>query len=978
PQNVLQMNVTNNNYTDPNNLMFEEIKILGLPQEPVSVTVLQDNNVQNSSHNITYNPADKVALIRGLHLELGKSYSLRWTLGISVNEKYDCYPGLDASKIKCEQLGCVWTEDTSNLSVPYCHYNGPDNSYSVADVRYTSSGVTANLTFNSSNLRASEKSTSPISTLRLEVKYHNNHMLQFKIYDYANERYEVPVPLNLPGSPESTVENRLYDVVVQNKPFGIQVRRRSTGTVIWDSQLPTFTFSDMFIQISTRLASQYLYGFGETEHTMFHRNMNWHTWGMFNRDQPPGYKLNSYGFQPFYMGLEEDGNAHGVLLLNSNAMDVTFQPTPALTYRTIGGILDFYMVLGPTPELVVQEYTALVGRPVMPPYWALGFQLCRYGYTNDTEIATLVEDMKAAGIPYDVQYADIDYMERQMDFTLNPRFTGLPALIQKIQEEGMRFILILDPAISANETDYLAYTRGLEKDVFIKWPNTNDIIYAKVWPDLPNVEVNDSLDWDTQVEIYRAYAAVPDFFRNSTIEWWAREITEVYTNPHNASKSLKFDGLWIDMNEPASFVNGAVGGCRNQELNFPPYVPHLGSRSQGLIFKTLCMEGQQYLPDGSPVRHYDVHNLYGWAQTKPTLDALRNVTKERGIVVTRSTYPSSGKWSGHWLGDNTAAWNQLDKSIIVMSLDVSFFSTFQTGADICGFFGDSTYELCARWMELGAFYPYSRNHNGKGARRQDPAAWNSTFEELSRNVLNIRYSLLPYLYTLMYEANAHGSTVVRPLLHEFVEDKTTWEIYRQFLWGPALLISPVLEQGAVVVNAYLPNARWYDYHTDEYIGFRGQFRNLSSPLEHINLHIRGGYILAQQSPANTTFYSRKNPLALTVALNDSQLAEGQLYWDDGVRIDAYEDGVYLLTSFTVNWNVLEIKVLHHGYTDPNNLKFTQIKFLGMTSKVQEVTVSQNGEAIQSAHVVSYNNQKQVLEITRLELELGKNYTLRWS
>ncbi|NXN60657.1 MGA protein, partial [Rynchops niger] len=703
-------------------------------------------------------------------------------------------------------------EDTANPRVPHCYYNGSANAYSVADVKYSPWGVTANLTFAESAGRGGEKSTSPIGSLRLEVKYHDNHLLQFKIYDYANKRYEVPVPLNLPESPESAAEKRLYDVAVQSEPFGVQVRRRSTGTVIWDSQLPTFTFSDMFIQISTRLPSQYVYGFGETEHTMFRRDMNWHTWGMFTRDQPPGYKMNSYGFQPFYMGLEEDGNAHGVLLLNSNAMDVTFQPTPALTYRTTGGILDFYLVLGPTPELVVQEYTALVGRPVMPPYWALGFQLCRYGYENDTEIAKLVEDMKAARIPHDVQYADIDYMERQLDFTLNPRFAGLPALINKIREEGMRFILILDPAISGNETDYPAFTRGLEKDVFIKWPNSEDIIYAKVWPDLPNVVVNDSLDWDTQVELYRAYVAFPDFFRNSTTEWWAREIAEVYDNPRDASRSLKFDGLWIDMNEPSSFVHGAVGGCRNRELNFPPYVPQLGSRSEGLSFKTLCMEGQQYLPDGSPLRHYDVHNLYGWSQTKPTLEALRNLTEERGIVVTRSTYPSSGKWSGHWLGDNTAAWHQLDKSIIGM-MEFSLFGISYTGADICGFFGDSEYELCARWMTLGAFYPYSRNHNGKGSKRQDPVAWNSTFEEISRKALNIRYTLLPYLYTLMYEANARGSTVVRPLLHEFVEDRTTWEIYKQFLWGPALLISPVLEQGAAGVNAYLPDARWYDYHT---------------------------------------------------------------------------------------------------------------------------------------------------------------------
>ncbi|XP_047912381.2 maltase-glucoamylase-like [Anser cygnoides] len=976
--NTLQLNVINNNYSDPNNLVFEEIKILGLQEELMTVTVLQNNVEQVSSHNITYNPTDKFAVIKGLQLDLGKSYSLRWTLGTRVSEKFDCYPSAGATKELCEQRGCTWAEDTSGsgLNIPYCYY-GSDNSYSISNVQYTASGLAANLTYTNTTARAFERSTSPISTLRLEVIYHSNDMLQFKIYDYANKRYEVPVPLNLPSTPTSSAEQRLYDVTLQTKPFGIQVRRRSTGTVIWDSQLPTFTFSDMFIQISTRLASQYLYGFGETEHTMYRRDMNWHTWGMFTRDQPPGYKLNSYGFQPFYMGLEEDGNAHGVLLLNSNGMDVTFQPTPALTYRTIGGILDFYVVLGPTPESVVQEYTALIGRPVLPPYWALGFQLCRYGYENDSEVAQLVEDMKAARIPYDVQYTDIDYMERQLDFTLSPQFAGLPNLVNKIREEGMRFIIILDPAISGNETNYLAYERGLQKDVFIKWPNSNEIVFGKVWPDYPNVQVNNTLDWDTQVELYRAYTAFPDFFRNSTAEWWATEIMEVYDNPRNASQSLKFDGIWIDMNEPSSFVHGAVWGCRDNELNNPPYVPVLGWREEGLAYKTLCMEGEQQLPDGTRVRHYDVHNLYGWSQTKPTLDVLRNITKERGIIVTRSTYPSSGKWSGHWLGDNTAAWNQLEKSIIGM-MEFSLFGISYTGADICGFFSDSEYELCLRWMQLGAFYPYSRNHNGEGSKRQDPVSWNSTFEDISRHVLNIRYSLLPYLYTLMYQANAHGSTVVRPLLHEFVEDRTTWDIQKQFLWGPALLISPVLEQGAVTVNAYLPNARWYDYHTDEYIGFRGEFRNLPAPIDHINLHIRGGHVLVQQSPANTTAYSRKNPLSLIVALNDSQLAEGQLYWDDGVRIDAYEDGVYLLTSFTARQNTLEIKVLHRGYADPNNLKFTTVKTLGLATAVTQLTVLENGIEIPSAHSVSYNTTTQVLLTTQLALELGKDYTLQWS
>uniref|UniRef100_A0A8C6LWD2 alpha-glucosidase n=1 Tax=Nothobranchius furzeri TaxID=105023 RepID=A0A8C6LWD2_NOTFU len=535
----------------------------------------------------------------------------------------------------------------------------------------------------------------------------------------------VPVPLSTPDAPETDENKRLYKVLISNKPFGIQVIRRSTGTKIWDSSVPGFTFSDMFIQVSTRLPSKFIYGFGETEHPTFKHDLNYHTWGMFSKDQPPGYKMNCYGVHPFYMGLEDTADAHGVLLLNSNAMDVTFQPTPALTFRTVGGILDFYMVLGPTPEMVVQEYTALIGRPVLPAYWSLGFQLCRYGYANDSEIKSLYKDMRAAGIPYDVQYADIDYMERQLDFVLDSEFAGLPAVVDSMRNEGMRFIFILDPAISGNETRYPAFERGQAADVFIKWPKhlKDDIVWGKVWPDLPNVDVDENLDWDTQVEIYRAYTAFPNFFRTQTATWWQKEIQDFYNN------IMKFDGLWIDMNEPASFVHGTVGGkCLGDPLlENPPYMPPLESKHLGLNHKTLCMNSEQILNNGRKVRHYDVHNLYGWSHTKPSFDALLSVTGKRGVVVTRSTYPSSGKWAGHWLGDNFSRWDQLVKSII----------------GIC------------RFRE---------------------------------------------------------------------------------------------------VEGYLPNARWYDYHTAKDVGVRGEMISLPTPLSHINLHVRGGYILPQQKPENTTYY----------------------------------------------------------------------------------------------------------------------------
>uniref|UniRef100_A0AAQ5ZHE7 alpha-glucosidase n=1 Tax=Amphiprion ocellaris TaxID=80972 RepID=A0AAQ5ZHE7_AMPOC len=878
-------------YKDPNNLKFEDITILGIPYSPSFGGMFSDwlHNTLSMVFLPCTSSHKQVLFLRNLSLNFGDTYLIEWQVPKLEYQRIDCHPEENANEAKCTARGCIW-KPSDEPKVPFCYY--PDDyGYTVSTVTETDSGMTLDITRNM-KYRSSGRPDSPdIDKLRVAVYYHSSDMLQFKIWDPTTDRYEVPVPLSVPAAPETDATKRLYEVRFTNNTFGIQVIRKSTNTIIWDSSLPGFTFSDMFIQVSTRLPSEYVYGFGETEHKTYRHDLNYVTYGMFSKDQPPGYLMNCYGVHPFYMGVENTADAHGVLLLNSNAMDVTFQLTPSITYRTVGGILDFYMVLGPTPEMVVQEYTALIGRPVLPAYWSLGFQLCRYGYANDTEIENLYNDMRAAEIPYDVQYADIDYMERQLDFVLDPDFEGLPALVDKMRAEGMRFIFILDPAISGNETRYYpAFERGQAADVFIKWPKelSDEIVWGKVWPDYPNVTVDESLDWDTQVEIYRSYAAFPDFFRNETAAWWHQEIKEFY------EKTMKFDGIWIDMNEPASFVHGTVGGkcLGNPLLENPPYMPPLESQHMGLNHKTLCMNSEQILSDGKRVKHYDVHSLYGWSHSKPTYDSLLEVTGKRGIVVTRSTYPSSGKWVGHWLGDNNSSWDQLFKSIIGM-LEFSLFGISYTGADICGFFNPSEYELCLRWTQLGAFYPYSRNHNGK-----DPVAWDSIFAEISRDVLNVRYTLLPYLYTLMYESHTKGSTVIRPLLHEFVEDRNTWDIYQQFLWGPALLITPVLDPTSTMVLGYFPKVRWYDYYTS------GTYL-LSAPLDHINLHIRGGYILPWQKPERNTQLSRKNPLGLIVAMSESGTAEGSFFWDDGEGIEL----TYELLSYDFKKKFCEVTVI---------------------------------------------------------------------
>ncbi len=200
---------------------------------------------------------------------------------------------------------------------------------------------------------------------------------------------------------------------------------------------------------------------------------------------------NHYGSHPFYLVMEQTGNSngepsgrmHGVLLLNSNAMDYSFEPTPSLTIRTIGGILDFFVFLGPKPEQVIEQYTWLVGRTILPPYWSLGFQLSRWDYSNLTHMQHIVQRNRDAGVPLDVQYADIDYMEAEKDFTVDSKnFRGLKEYFSQLNNEGVRTIVILDPGAIDDQTKYAPTIEGIQKDVFIKWTDGKTLMKGSCWP----------------------------------------------------------------------------------------------------------------------------------------------------------------------------------------------------------------------------------------------------------------------------------------------------------------------------------------------------------------------------------------------------------------------------------------------------------------------------------------------------------------
>ncbi|XP_066286149.1 maltase-glucoamylase-like [Branchiostoma lanceolatum] len=888
-----------------------------------------------------------------------------------VTKRFDCYPEAFNSPLSaadCTARGCVWAESHSPRE-PKCIYGDNYGYTMVAGSREdTQNGFRVRLTRNA-DLPPRYASSPDVQEVTLDVEMLSNNMLRFKFYDAATSRYEVPVPVHKPSTPATNPAYTVDLVSEAGKPFGIRVTRRATGTVLWDSSVGGLTFSDQFLQISTLLPSRYVYGFGESEHATYRHKMDYRTWGMFSRDQPPGppggdgTAPNLYGVHPYHMCVEDDGNAHSVLLLNSNAMDVTLQPEPALTYRTVGGVLDFYMFLGPSPEDVTQQYTQLIGRPFMPPYWALGFQLCRYGYNTLDRMKQIYDENRQYDIPQDIQYGDIDYMDRQIDFTIDQQnFQGMNDWVQSIRQDGAYYITILDPFISANETDYLPYTRGTDQDVWIKdGDNPDQIMFGKVWPYLPNITMDPDADWDTMIANYAAHTAFPDFLLNSTKQWWVDEIQTFYT------EKLQFDGLWIDMNEPANFILGSVNGCSDNQWDQAPYKP----RFYGAVLadKTICMNSIQ----GGTV-HYNTHSLYGWSHSVPSQRAMRQATGKRSVIISRSTYPGSGVYAGHWLGDNTSKWPHLHTSIIGM-FEFNLFGLPYVGADICGFFDDASPDMCRRWMQLGAFYPFSRNHNGKGFRRQDPAAWNGTIAEASRAVLLTRYRLLPYLYTLFHQAHTSGSTVVRPLMHEFISDKVTWTVDRQFLWGPALLISPVLDEGVLDVTAYVPKARWYDYYTGKEVAETGRMVVWDCDMDCIPLHLRGGYVIPTQEPANTTVFSRRNSLGLLVALDAEGRAEGSLFWDDGDSIDTYENDQYRMLTFTVDQGVLSISVDHDTYSPSPELHFATVRVMGSEGVPDDVTV--DGNKVAASAIKTTDGVENMWYLEDIILAMNARHTISW-
>ncbi|XP_041720299.2 LOW QUALITY PROTEIN: lysosomal alpha-glucosidase [Coregonus clupeaformis] len=852
---------------------------------------------------------------------------------VAHESRFDCARDRVLSQTECQGRGCCYAPLPQGLSggPPWCFYPPSYSGYRMGPLTPTSRGQAATLTRPTPSYLPRD-----ISILQLEVLDETEGRLHLTLKDPSSQRYEVPLSTS-PSRGNAQTQDHLYVTEFQADPFGFIVCRKSNSRVLVNTTVAPLLYADQYLQLSTSLASSLVSGLGE-HYTPLSLDLNWTSLTLWNRDMAPHGDANLYGSHPFYMVQEGDGKAHGVFLLNSNAMEVVLQPSPALTWVAVGGILDLYIFLGPDPQSVVRQYLQVIGYPMMPPYWSLGFHLCRWGYRSTNATREVVRRMHNANFPLDVQWNDLDYADKRRVFTFDPqRFVDLPDMVKEFHQKGMRYILILDPGISSTSPPgtYPPFDEGQRRGVFIR-NSTGQTLIGKLWP---------------------GPTAFPDFTNPETQSWWEDCIREFHSR-------VPLDGLWIDMNEPASFVQGSMEGCPDSDLESPPYVPRVvgGQLNTG----TLCMSAQQNL-----TTHYNLHNLYGLTEASATHSALVKVRGSRPFVLSRSSFPGIGRFSGVWTGDVRSDWEQLRYSIPAVLL-FGLFGVPLAGADVCGFGGDTTEELCVRWTQLGAFYPFMRNHNDKPNAPQEPYVFGQEAQAAMRSAVTLRYSLLPFLYTLFYHAHTSADTVAMPLFLQFPSDPNCQTIDRQFLWGSSLLVSPVLEQGSVELAAYLPPGTWYSLHNGQPFYSKGQYLLLPAPLDTINVHVREGHIIPQQEPALTTSASRSNPFLLTVALSAGGWAWGDLFWDDGDSLDTFQRGDYSYVIFIAGQSQVVSDPLHqNGALD--GLVLGGVRVFGMLSPPRYVWA--NGKKVRD---FSYRTDTKVLTVTSLALPMSEVFEVQWT
>ena len=605
------------------------------------------------------------------------------------------------------------------------------------------------------------------------------------------------------------------------------------------------------------------------------RYQNWVTDSYaFGKDTDPIYKAI-----PFYTGLHNK-KAYGIFFDNTfrSYFDFSHERRNVTSFWADGGEMNYYFIYGPQMQDVIESYTDLTGKPhQLPPLWALGYHQCKWSYYPESKVKEITSTFRKLRIPCDAIYLDIDYMDGFRCFTWNNDYFPDPKrMVKELSDEGFKTVAIIDPGIKIDK-DYSVFKEALEKDYFCKRAD-GPYMKGKVWPG----------------ECY-----FPDFTNPEVRDWWSGLFKELI-------EDIGIKGVWNDMNEPA------VMEVPNK--TFPDDVRH------------------NY--DGNYCSHRKAHNVYGMQMARATYQGLKKYAyPKRPFVITRAAYSGTQRYTSTWTGDNVANWEHLwIANVQAQRMAMSGFSF--AGSDIGGFAEQPQGELFTRWIQLGVFHPFCRVHSSGDHGDQEPWAFDEDVTDIVRKFIELRYQLLPYLYTAFWHHIDQGRPILKSLVLYDQDDVHTHYRTDEFIFGESILVCPILEQNARGRRMYIPRGNWYNYWTNEKVK-GGKELWVDADIESMPIFIKEGAIIPKYPIQQYVDEIAIDEVTLEVYFKFGK--EVSTLFDDAGDGYDYTKGRYSLRTFKLNGkeNALIIQQHKEGkYT--TTYKTFNLKIQGLPFEVKEI------------------------------------------
>lgn len=625
---------------------------------------------------------------------------------------------------------------------------------------------------------------------------------------------------------------------------------------------------------------------------------NWNTDAYsYDKNQDPLYRSI-----PFYIGINK-GVAYGIFFDNTfkTHFDFARQDEDSISFWADGGEMQYYYIHGPHMMDVVKRYHLLTGTHQMPAKWTLGFHQCRWSYYPEEKVKDLALNFRQRKIPCDSIYLDIDYMDGYRCFTWNNKYFPDPArLIKELAADGFKTVVIIDPGIRV-DPNYSIYKEGKLNNYFCR-RGDDYFMEGHVWP---------------------GRCQFPDFTNPKVRDWWGNLFKELL--------SFGVAGVWNDMNEPAVFGSGT----------FPVDVRHNF--------------------DGFHGSHRKAHNVYGMQMVRATYEGLKKLQKnKRPFTITRAGYSGVQRYSSVWTGDNIATWEHL-KIAVVQCQRLSISGISFCGSDIGGFTGAPDGELFSRWIQMGVFSPFMRAHSAGDTIEREPWSFGKEFEDINRKFIELRYRLLPYIYTTFWEHYQYNLPIIRPLVMHEQENVFTHSIQEVFTFGDKILVAPVTNQGATAKNVYLPAGCWYNYWTNEILK-GGREHLVNAPLDSMPIFVKAGSVIPEAPIMQ--YVGEIEIVEMIYLIYFSQYEVSSLCFEDHDETFAYEQNIYIEKKFLVKGDnhSMQINQNMEGLFNPL-YNIYDLKIIGLPFVPNKVLI----DGLDYHGDINFDNLKQ------LRLKCSKNF-----